>query len=156
MLGSLCRHHQRQEQDISQELTVPDVGELHQLRTRGGVYRRGLYTLGNQNNPPPERTQSLAGSYCESSTEPINTDDALCALEEIYHRIRHQAGLSRSSSVGDVPTQSEPLGILTQGGVVLCRITSEQTQQGHSDNRDQPTQDVDRGVGRDTLLNIPP
>ena len=142
MSGSLHRHHQRQEEDIMGQfrVTVPDVGELDQLRTRGGVYRWGLYTLGNQNNPPPERTQSLPGSSCESSMEPMDTDDTRCASEEIYRRISREARLNRFGSVRDVPTQSEPLGILTQGDIVPCERTTQQTQQGHSDNRNQHTE----------------
>ena len=44
MSGSPRRHHARREEDISGQfrVTVPDAGELDQLRTRGGVYRRGL------------------------------------------------------------------------------------------------------------------
>ena len=70
-------------------------------------------------NAPPERTQSLPASSSESSTEPMDTDDARRASEEIYHRIRQKAGLSRSGSVGDVTLQSEPLGVMTQGRLVL-------------------------------------
>ena len=77
---------------------------------------------------PPERTQSLPASSCESSTEPMDTDDARQATEEIYHRIRQHAGLSRSGSVGDVTLQPEPLGVMTQGRLVLRRRTSEQPQ----------------------------
>ena len=104
MSGNLQRRRFRHEEDISGQfrVTVPDAGELDQLRTWGGVYRRGLYTLGNWDNAPPERTQSLPASSRESSTEPMDTDDAWCASEEIYCRIRQQAGLSRSGSVGDV------------------------------------------------------
>ena len=64
-------------------MTVPDVGELDQLRTRG-VYRRGLYALGSRDNAPPEQTRSLPGSSHESSTKPMDTDDARHASEEIY------------------------------------------------------------------------
>ena len=46
-------------------------------------------------------------------------DDARRASEEIYRRIRQQAGLSRSGSVGDMTLQPEPLGIMTQGKLVL-------------------------------------
>ena len=78
MSGSPRRHQLRQEEDISGQfrVTVPDAGELDQLRMRGGVYRRGLYTLGGRDNVPPERTQSLPASFRESSTEPMDTDDA--------------------------------------------------------------------------------
>ena len=55
-------------------MTVLDAGELDQLRTRG-VYRRGLYALGNRDNVPPEQTRSLPGSSRESSAEPMDTDD---------------------------------------------------------------------------------
>ena len=93
MSGSPQRRRARCEEDISGQfrVTVPDAGELDQLRTRGGVYQRGLYTLGNRDNAPPERTQSLPASSCESSTEPMDTDDVRRASEEIYRRIRQQA-----------------------------------------------------------------
>ena len=100
-------------------MTVPDAGELDQLRTRGGVYRRGLYTARNRDDAPPERTRSLPASSRESSTELIDIDDARRASEEIYRRIRQQAGLSRSGSVGDITLQPEPLGVMTQGRLVL-------------------------------------
>ena len=161
MSGSLQRHRLRCEEDISRQfrVMVPDVGELDQLRTRGGVYRRGLYTLSNQDNAPPERTQSLPASSHKSSTEPMDTDNAQHASEEIYHRIRHQARLGRSGLVGDVATQPKPLGVMTQGRLILRRRTSDQTQMGQSDTRDQPIRDTETGVGAvggDTLLNIPP
>ena len=62
--------------------------------------------FGTGDNVAPERTRSLPGSSCESSTEPMDTDDARCASEEIYRRIRQQAGLSRSwlSWRHDTPT----------------------------------------------------
>ena len=121
MSGSPRRRRVRREEDISGQfrVTVPDAEELDQLRTRGGVYRRGLYAAGNRGNAPPERTQSLPASSRESSTEPMDTDDARRASEEIYRRIRQQAGLSRSGSVGDITLQPEPLGIMTQGKLVL-------------------------------------
>ena len=56
---------------------MQDAGELDQLRTRGGVYRRGLYILCDWDNVPPERTQSLPASSHESSTEPMDIDDVL-------------------------------------------------------------------------------
>ena len=121
MSGSLQRCHARCEEDISGQfrVTVPDAGELDQLRTWGGVYRRGLYTAGNRDDAPPERTRSLPASSRESSMEPMDTDDARRASEEIYHRVRLQAGLSRSGLVGDVTLQPEPLGVMTQGRLVL-------------------------------------
>ena len=72
-------------------------------------------------NAPPERTQSLPASSRESSTEPMDTDDARRASEEIYRRIRQQAGLSRSGSVGDMTFQPGPLGIMTQRKLVLSK-----------------------------------
>ena len=86
MSGSPRRCHPRHEEDISGQfrVTVLDAGELDQLRTWGGVYRRGLYTLGNWDNTPPERTQSLSASSHESSTEPMDRDDARRASEKIY------------------------------------------------------------------------
>ena len=123
MSGGPQRRRVRRDEDISGQfrVTVPDAEDLDQLRTWGGVYRRGLYPLGNRGNAPPEGTQSLPESSCESSTEPMDTDDARRASAEIYRRIRQQAGLSRSGSVGDVTLQPAPLGIMTQGKLVLRR-----------------------------------
>ena len=156
MSGSLQRRRVRREEDISGQfrVTVPDAEELDQLRTRGGVYRRGLYTAGNRGNAPPEKTQSSPASSCESSMEPMDTDDARWASEEIYRRIRQQAGLSRSGSVGDITLQPEPLGIMTQGKLVLRRRTPEQSQAGQSNVENPET--TAGAVGGDTLLNIPP
>ena len=156
MSGSLRRCRIRCEEDISGQfrVTVPDTEELDQLRTRGGVYRRGLYTAGNRGNAPPEKTQSLPASSCESSTEPMDMDDARRASEEIYRRIRQQAGLSRSGSVGDITLQPAPLGIMTQGKLVLQRGMPEQSQAGQSSVESLET--TAGAVGGVTLLNIPP
>ena len=161
MSGSLWRQQVRHEEDISGQfrVTVPDVGELDQLRTWGGVYQRGLYTLGNRGDRPPERTQSLPASLHESSTKPMDTDDAWHASKEIYRRIRQQTRLGWSSSVGDMMLQPEPIGAMTQGSLVLCRGTSEQTQVTETGVRDQPSRTTELtmgAVGGDTLLNIPP
>ena len=156
MSGSPRRCHVRCEEDISGQfrVTVPDAEDLDQLRTQGGVYRRGLYPLGNRGNAPPEGTQSLPASSRESSTEPMDTDDARRASAEIYRRIRQQAGLSRSGSVGDITLQPAPLGIMTQGKLVLRRGTPELTQAGQSSvESPEPTVGAVGGV---TLLNIPP
>ena len=156
MSGSPRRRHARREEDISGQfkVTVPDAEELDQLRTRGGVYRRGLYSTGNRGNAPPEKTQSLPASSCESSTEPMDTDDARWASEEIYRRIRQQAGLSRSGSVGDITLQPEPLGVMTQGRLVLRRRTPERSQAGQSNVENPET--TAGAVEGETLLNIPP
>ena len=124
------------------------------MRTRGGVYRRGLYTAGNRGNAPPEKTQSLPTSSHESSTEPMDMDDARRASEEIYRRIRQQAGLSRSGSVGDITFQPEPLAVMTQGRLVLQRRTHKRSQAGQSNVENPET--TAWAVGGETLLNIPP
>ena len=62
-------------------------------------------------------------------------DDARRASEEIYRQIRQQAGLSRSGSVGDMMLQPEPLGVMTQGRLILCRRESEQPQTAQSNVR---------------------
>ena len=118
------------------------------------MYRRGLYPLGITSNAPPGGTQSLPASSRESSTEPMDTDDARRASEEIYQRIRQQAGLSRSGSVGDMTLQPEPLGIMTQGKLVLRKRTAEQSQAGQSNVENPET--IAGAVGGVTLLNIPP
>ena len=156
MSGSPQRRHARRDEDISGQfrVTVPDAEDLDQLRTRGGVYRRGLYPLGIRGNAPPEGTQSFPASSRESSTEPMDTDDARRASAEIYQRIRQQAGLSRSGSVGDVTLQPAPLGIMTQGKLVLRRGMPEQTQAGQPSAENPET--TAGATGGDTLLNIPP
>ena len=67
----------------------------------------------------------------------MDTDDARRASEEIYRRIRQQAGLSRSGSVGDITLQPEPLGTMTQGRLVLQRRMPERSQAGQS-NAENP------------------
>ena len=156
MSGSPRRRLARRDEDISGQfrVTVPDAEDLDQLRTQGGAYRRGLYPLGNRGNAPPEGTQSLPASSRESSTEPMDTDDARRASVEIYPRIRQQAGLSRSGSVGEVTLQPAPSGIMTQGRLVLRRGMSEQTQAGQP-SVENPEMTAG-ATGGDTLLNIPP
>ena len=56
--------------------------------------------------------------------------------------------------MGDVTLQPEPLGIMTQGKLVLRRRTSKQPQAGQPNVRDPET--TAGAVGGDTLLNIPP
>ena len=84
----------------------------------------------------------------------MDTDDARRASEEIYRRIRQQAGLSRSGSVGDITLQPEPLGIMTQGKLVLGRRTPKWSQVGQTSVEHPET--TTGAVGGDTLLNIPP
>ena len=151
----------QREEDISGQfrVTVPDAGELDQLRTRGGVYRRGLYTMGGRSNLPPERTQSLPASSRESSTEPMDTDDARRASEEIYRRITQQTGLGRSGSAGDITLLPETTEVTVRGRASYRRDIGEQTQTITTSSEDQPSQtgDVTTGaVGGHTLLNIPP
>ena len=78
MSGSPGRRRQRGEESISGQyrISVPDAAELDQLRTRGGTYQRGLYTIPKNNVPPSDRARSLPTSSRESSTEPMNTDEA--------------------------------------------------------------------------------
>ena len=73
----------------------------------------------------------------------MDTDDARWASEEIYRRIRHQARLSRSGSVGDVTLQPEPLEVMTQGSLVLHRETPEQSQGAPFGDGDQPVKDTE-------------
>ena len=89
MSGSPRRRRIRREEDISGQfrVTVPDAEELDQLRTRGGVYRRGLYTTSTRGYAPPEKTQSLPASSRESSTEPMDTDDAKKFIEELGNKL---------------------------------------------------------------------
>ena len=56
--------------------------------------------------------------------------------------------------MGDITLQPEPLGIMTQGRLVLQRRTPERSQAGQS-NAENP--ETTAGVvGGETLLNIPP
>ena len=56
--------------------------------------------------------------------------------------------------MGDITLQPEPLGVMTQGKLVLRRRMSEQSQAGQSNIRNPET--TAGAVGGDTLLNIPP
>ena len=89
MANNPRRRRGRREPDISGQyrVTVPDIEELDQLRTRGGVYRRGLYTVPSQMERAPTHPRSLPGSSRESSTEPMDTDEARQISEEIHRRI---------------------------------------------------------------------
>ena len=58
--------------------------ELDQLRTRGGIYRRGLYTVPTRDERVVAHPRSLPGSSRESSTEPMDTDEAKRISEEIH------------------------------------------------------------------------
>ena len=89
-------------------VTVPDIEELDQLRTRGGTYRRGLYPLPIQDGRVPSRPRSLPGSSRESSTEPMDTDEARQISEEIHRRIFRDKR-ERRGSEGDQPRSREPL-----------------------------------------------
>ena len=86
--------------------------------------------------------------------EPMDTDNARWASEEIYQRIRQQDGLCTSGSVGDLTLKPEPLGVMTQGKLVLQRRTSEQSQARQPSVENPET--TAGAVGGDTLLNIPP
>ena len=70
--------------------------------------------------------------------EPMDTDDAQRASEEIYRRIRRQAGLNQSGSAGDVTLLPKPVGVITRGRFVRSEETGEQTQAVASSIRDQP------------------
>ena len=77
----------------------------------------------------------------------MDTDDARRASEEIYRQIRQQAGLSRSGSVGDMTLQPEPLGVMTQGRLILRRRESEQSRIAQSNVRDQLARDPEPVTG---------
>ena len=115
--------------------------------------------MGGQDNAPPERTQSLPASSQEFSTEPMDTDDARWASEEIYRRIRRQASLGQSGSAADVTLLSEPIEVIIRGRSTHRKETGRQTQTVTPSSEGQSTQDVDTtagAVGGETLLNIPP
>ena len=55
--------------------------------------------------------------------------------------------------------QPEPLGVMTQGRLILCRRTPEQPKVGWPSIKDQRVRDPEPSIGAvrgDTLLNIPP
>ena len=110
MANNPRRRRARREQDISGQyrVTIPDTEELDQLRTRGGVYRRGLYTVPTQDDRVAPRPRSLPGSSRESSTEPMDTDEAKRISEEIHRRIFREER-ERRGSEGDQPRSREPL-----------------------------------------------
>ena len=55
--------------------------------------------------------------------------------------------------MGDLTLQPEPLGVMTQGKLVLRRRTSEQSQARHPSVENPET--TAWAVGGDTILNIP-
>ena len=115
MANNPRRRRGRRDQDISGQyrVTVPDTEELDQLRTRGGTYRRGLYTVTTQDGRAAPRPRSLPGSSRESSTEPMDTDEARRISEEIHRRIFRDER-ERRGSEGDQPRSREPLTRDTQ------------------------------------------
>ena len=110
MANNPRRRRARRDQDISGQyrVTVPDTEELDQLRTRGGTYRRGLYTVSTQDGRVAPCPRSLPGSSRESSTEPMDTDEARRISEEIHRRIFREER-ERRGSEGDQPRSREPL-----------------------------------------------
>ena len=56
--------------------------------------------------------------------------------------------------MGDLTLQPEPLGVMTQGKLVLQRRTSEQSRAGQPSVENPET--TAGAVGGNTLLNIPP
>ena len=89
----------------------------------------------------------------------MDTDDAQQASEEIYRRIRRQAGLSRSGSAGDVTLLPEPTGVITRERFAHSEGMGEQSQVVVSNTRDHSIWDMNTTAGAEggeTLLNIPP
>ena len=76
MSGSPRRRCARCKEDISGQfrVTVPDAGELDQLRTRGGVYRRGLYTAGNRD---VFQDPQLAHKYAKHLDKKVQVDSSV-------------------------------------------------------------------------------
>ena len=158
MSGSPRRRRPKGEEPISGQyrVSVPDAAELDQLRTRGGTYRRGLYTTSGANVPPPDRTQSLPSSR-ESSTEPMDTDDARQISEEIHRRLRSpsRGEVRRRNSLGDLPSTraqshlspvSEGRGSqVTEGDQTVQMVLL----------RGDPPQEGEGATGEETLLTIP-
>ena len=96
---------------------------------------------------PPERTQSLPTSSRESSTEPMDTDDARWASEEIYRRIQRQTGLGRSGSAGDVTLLPEAAETIIRGRTGHRRETGEQIRTSTTSSEDKLTQNEDTTTG---------
>ena len=89
MANNPRRRRPRREPDVSGQyrVTVPDIEELDQLRTRGGTYRRGLYPLPIRDGRVPPHPRSLPDSSRESSTGPMDTDEARQISKEIHRSI---------------------------------------------------------------------
>ena len=143
MANNPRRRRASREQDISGQyrVTVPDTEELDQLRTRRGTYRRGLYTAPTQDGRAALRPRSLPDSSRESSTEPMDTDEARRISEEIHRRIFREER-ERRGSEGDQPRSREPL---TQDS----RSTGRETGGGADPGRGTSS------TAEVTLLNIP-
>ena len=90
----------------------------------------------------PPRPRSLPGSSRESSTEPMDMDEARQISEEIHRRIFRE-GRERRGSEGDQPRSTEPL-------------TRETRLSGREMGGD-PSAGRETGTGTEvSLLNIPP
>ena len=159
MSSSPRRQRPRGEEVISGQyrVSVPDAAELDQLRTRGGTYRRGLYKVTGTGAIPPDRTQSLPTSSRESSTEPMDTDDARRISEEIHHRLRGQSRgeVGHRGSTGELLSAAASSYLSPLGEERQTRVTEgDQTVHRVSSHKD-PHSERERTVGGETLLNIP-
>ena len=159
MSGSPRRRRPKGEEPISGQyrVSVPDAAELDQLRTRGGTYRRGLYTTSGTNMPPPDRTQSLPTSSRESSTEPMDTDDARRISEEIHRRLRspNRGEVRRRNSFGDLPsTRAQSHLSPVSEGRGSQATEGDQTVRMVPPRGDLP-QEGEGATGGETLLTIP-
>ena len=154
MANNPRRRRARREPDISGQyrVTVPDMEELDQLRTRGGIYRRGLYTVPTRDERVVTRPRSLPGSSRESSTEPMDTDEAKRISEEIHRRI-YREERERRGSDGDQPRSREPLTQRPEPSRIDERGEEGINPPPHG--RPTNTRRGDGTAGGETLLNIP-
>ena len=159
MSGSPRRRRQRGEESISGQyrISVHDAAELDQLRTRGGTYQRGLYTIPRDSAPPSERPRSLPTSSRESSTEPMNTDEARQISEEIHRRISNpgRGEVRCRNSAGDVSsTRAHSHDPPFVEGEESRTVEGDRTVRRAPPRGNLP-QEREGTVGGETLLTIP-
>ena len=106
---------------------------------------------------PPDRTQSLPTSSRESSTEPMDTDDARRISEEIHRRMRSQnrGEVGRRNSAGDLPCTRAPLHLSPLSEERRSQVTEGDQTVRRVFPREDPHQEGEGAVGGETLLTIP-
>ena len=161
--------------DPQYHIGVPDPHDLDQPR----------YTLSGLNTTPGDKfynanpiVWSNPGSSRESSTEPMDTDEAQQITDRLMQGIRNSGGLHRSGSLGNIPpplpaaayfphpqigalpalgVPTPNLGVATVGGGTAApTLTDTVTAMPGEGARLMPNGSARRSAEGPLMLNIPP